>query len=352
MYDKGCMTSHERLYAAAALTEPDRVPLLVNNRWFAIRDIGYTLEDCYADAGKFVESQMRMATDFAHDALWCMGDMPLERVLGQKMVMPKNDVPHPLEPLLKQTEDLANLPRNPVLKGNGLTDYLLDITNRLRKSAGGAVPVVGHISSPFRQACGLRGTENLYMDMYENPTFVKQLVDYLIAPTCQFNELQTEAGADIIFFSCSVASRSCISRQLYEEFVHPSHMQVFAHLRSLGCKILYHLCGDWSDRFDLVMDEGPDIIHVDKIDLAWLKKEYGGKVCINGNVGSATTLLHGTAEQVRQEATDCIAKTAARGGFLLGADCAVPRDTPAANMHAMTQAVMEAAACRPKNPGG
>ena len=27
---------------------------------------------------------------------------------------------------------------------------------------------------------------------------------------------------------------------------------------------------------------------------------------------------------------------------MIGADCLVPRDTPAANMHAMTEAVMEA----------
>ena len=343
MYDKGRMTSRERVYATMALKEPDRVPILPSSRVFGIHDLGYTLEDCYKDGEKYVESQVRMVTDFANDAVWSMYEMPVERALGQKMLMPKDDTASPLAPLINCPEDLANLPRNLLLKGKGWTDYLLDITRSLKKKVGDAVPVIGFMPSPIRQACMLRGTENLYMDMYENPSLVKELLDYLIKPSHQFVELQTEIGADIIFCTCPVAGRTCISREFYEEFVHPVHLEVFDYWKNtLGRKILFHPCGDWSDRFDLVIDEGPDIIQVDKIDLAWLKKEYGGKVCINGKVGSATTMLLGTPEQVRQEAKECIAKAAVHGGFILGADCAVPRDTPAANMHALTEAVMEA----------
>lgn len=47
MYDKGRMTSRERLYAAMALMEPDRVPILPANRSFAMHDLGYTMQDCY-----------------------------------------------------------------------------------------------------------------------------------------------------------------------------------------------------------------------------------------------------------------------------------------------------------------
>ncbi|MBI2315861.1 MAG: cobalamin-binding protein [Betaproteobacteria bacterium] len=53
-------------------------------------------------------------------------------------------------------------------------------------------------------------------------------------------------------------------------------------------------------------------------------------------------MLLGKPEDVKRESKECIAKAGARGGFILGADCGVPRDTPAANMRAMTEAVMEA----------
>ena len=343
MYDQGRMTSRERLYTAMALKEPDRVPLVLSSRAFGVRDQGYTMEDCFKDGEKFVQSQLRMVSAYANDAVWSMSVLPVERALGQKMSTPKDDMPSPLAPLINSPEDLANLPKDFVLKGKGWTDFLVDITRSLKKRVGDTVPVISTMTSPFMQACMLRGTENLYMDMYENPSLVKELVAYLIRPTHQFTELQAEAGMDIIYCPCPVAGRSCISREFYEEFVHPVHLEVFDYWKNtLGLRILYHPCGDWSDRFDLVTEEGPDAILVDKVDLAWLKKEYGGKVCINGNVGSTTTLLLGTPEEVKREAKQCIAKAGAHGVFMLGADCAVPRDTPAANMHALAEAVMEA----------
>ncbi len=342
MYDTGRMTSRQRLYAAMELREPDRVPILPSSRMFAIHDMGYTMEDCYNDAQKYVESQLRMVAHYAHDAVWSMYEMPVERALGQKMSRPKDDNCHPLAPLINSQGDLANLPKDLALKGKGWTDYFLDITRRLKKSVGDEVPVMGFMPSPIRQACMLRGTENVYMDMYENPGLVKELLDYLVAPSNQFVEMQAEVGAEIIFCTCPVAGRTCISREFYEEFVHPNHMAVFDYWKKkLGLKVFFHTCGDWSDRFDLAVAENPDIMQVDKIDLPWLKKEYGGKVCINGKVSSAGTLLLGKPEDVKRESKQYIAEAAAGGGFILGADCGVPRDTPPQNMHAMTEAVME-----------
>ncbi len=40
--------------------------------------------------------------------------------------------------------------------------------------------------------------------------------------------------------------------------VHPNHLEVFDYWKNtLGRKIFFHPCGDWSDRFDLVMEENP-----------------------------------------------------------------------------------------------
>lgn len=343
MYDRGKMTSRERMYAAIELREPDRVPLLPSLRWFAVRYLGYTLQDVYADSSIYVESQVRMVTDFASDAAWDLAAMNvIERVLGQKMLESKDDVPAPIEPLLKVPEDLAKLPKKVEVKGKGWTDYLVDIARNLRKRVGEDVPVMGNLSSPFRQACMLRGTQNLYMDMYERPDFVKDLLEYLIQPTLDYTKLLAEAGVDIIYTACPTASRTMISKSHYEEFVHPVHKRIFDYWKNeLGCKVLFHVCGDWSDRFDLVVAEGPDILHVDKIDLTWLKKEFGDKVCINGNARTTTTLMLGSPDEVKKEAIECIKKAAMKGGFMLGADCVVPRDTPAENVRALTEAVME-----------
>ncbi len=344
MNDKNSMTPRERVYRAIELMEPDRVPLLASTRFFAVRYLGHTLGDCYKKPDLYVEGQIRMTSDFAVDAVWDLAGMnPIERALGQHFSMPEDDVPFPLEPLLKAPEDFEKLPRKVEIKGKGWTDYLTGITKSLRQRVGEDIPVIANVPSPFRIACMLRGTHNLYMDLYERPDFVKELLEYLIQPTLDYASLQAEVGGDILYTACPVASRTMISRSHFEEFVHPVHIRLFDYWKNkLGRKTLFHVCGDWSDRFDLIVGEGPDIIHVDKIDLAWLKKEFGAKACINGNVGTTTTLMLGSPEDVKKEAIECIKKAGAGGGFMLGADCAVPPDTPIENMKALKEAIMEA----------
>lgn len=308
-----------------------------------MRYLGYTLEECYKDPNKYPESQIRLVKDFAHDAVWDLaGTHPIQRAMGQKMLESKDDVPSPLEPIITDPEDLKKLPKKVELEGKEVIDFHISITKQLKEQVGDDVAVIAHTSSPFHLACSLRGAQNLYMDMYERPEFVKELVEYLIQPVLEFSKLQADAGADIIYTACPVASRAMISKKHYAEFVDPVHKRIFDHWKNtLNRKVLFHVCGDWSDRFDLVVDEGPDIIHVDKIDLSWLKKEFGGRVCINGNVGTTTTLKLGSPEEVKREAVECIKKAARNGGFMLGADCTVPKDTPIANMRALTESVMK-----------
>jgi uroporphyrinogen decarboxylase len=255
MYEKSFMTSKERVLAAIELKEPDRVPLVPSTRMFGIRYLGYTYEDCYKDLRKYVESQIRLVKEFGHDAVWDWAGMhPIQRAMGQKMLEPEDDVPSPLEPIINDPEDLKKLPKKAQLKGKEIINYHTSITKNLKEQVNDEVPVIAHVSSPFHVACGLRGAQNIYMDMYERPEFVKELVEYLVQPVLEFSELQAEAGADIIYTACPVASRKMISKSHYQEFVNPAHKRLFDYWKNkLGRKTLFHVCGDWSDRFDLVV---------------------------------------------------------------------------------------------------
>ena len=153
---------------------------------------------------------------------------------------------------------------------------------------------------------------------------------YVVVGEVVFGDALTGAGS----------RRTSESKQTYQEFVHPTFIDFFDYWRNgLEKKILFHVCGDWSDRFDLLIEERPDILHVDQIDLTWLKKLSYPKVTINGNVSTTKTLLTGTPEEVERESLRCIESAAPGGGFLLGADCTLGNDTPAENVRAMTKAV-------------
>ena len=60
-----------------------------------------------------------------------------------------------------------------------------------------------------------------------------------------------------------------------------------------------------------------------------------------GNIKTVDTFLIGNPDKVREEAVVCMLKASAGGGFILGANCDIPRDTPPENVHAMVTAARE-----------
>jgi uroporphyrinogen decarboxylase len=334
------MNSYERVMQALSFKESDRVPLVLSNRFSCIKQAGYTLGEVLRDVNKFVDAQEKAISDFNLDAAWDLaGVYYMSQAMGQNMAFPESDPPLVLEPFIHSSQDLTKLanfkPENaPIL------EYQAEMNRKLRARVGKDMPLITWIESPFFTACMLRGAQELYMDIYKEPNFIKDLVGTLVEVSKKYAYYVAKENADIIYTACPQASKNMISKKTFQEFVHPSYLKVFDYWRNaLGKKILFHVCGDWADRFDLLIEEMPDILHVDIVDLKWLNAMCYGKVTVNGNVSTTKALLLGTPDEVEQEARACIEAAAAGGGFLLGADCTLARDTPAANIQAMATAV-------------
>lgn len=103
------------------------------------------------------------------------------------------------------------------------------------------------------------------------------------------------------------------------------------------CSIL-HICGDVSDRLDLIADSGYDGVSLDSmVDLAYAKKEVRARICLIGNVDVFKPLREGTPVEVVKKAEECIEKAGAGGGFMLSAGCEVVADTPEENLIALIE---------------
>ena len=334
------MTPYERVMTALSFAEPDRVPLVLSARFACLKYAGYTLADCYEDNDKYVFAQEKFIDDFHTDAVWDLaGVYYISRALGQKMMIPEDDPPAVLAPYITLSKDIEKL-ANFKFENTPIFEYHLDTNRKLRERLGSDYPLISYCFSPFYLAVVLGGTVEVYKAIYKDPAFVKDLIECTLGIVKRYSSLLIKEGGDILYTACPQASRAMISREIYQEFVHPTFMDLFDYWRNeLNKKILFHVCGDWSDRFDLLIEEQPDILHVDQIDLKWLKEICDRKVTINGNVSTTKTLLTGTPDEVEAESLQCIKSAAMGGGFLLGADCTLGKDTPVENVKAMTRAV-------------
>jgi len=72
-------------------------------------------------------------------------------------------------------------------------------------------------------------------------------------------------------------------------------------------------------------------------DLARLKREFGAKISLMGNLHTTEVMLRGTPDDVRRESRKCIDDAAEGGGFILSTGDQCGRDTPFENIRAMIE---------------
>lgn len=322
------MTPMERVMAVVKGETPDRLPFILCSREFGLKYYGVKHEVAYQDPDTYIAAQLKLRKDFGVDAVWDIWCTPaVDEAIGAKMEIPEDDPPWIEAPCVGGREDLEKLKDVDPWK-DGRMPYLLDVVARMRKAVGKDVPIIAWASPPFRTACMIRGNTQLYMDIFDDPEFVKMLLEYTTRNCTRYAKALVEAGADIVATSNPVANMDCISLEHFKEFAHPYTVRMFAGAKEAGAKAInFHTCGRWDDRFELCA-QNADILHVDRVDIGPFKAKYGNLIVPMGNVRAVGTLLQGTAEEVEKEARHCIEAAAPGGRYILSADCAVPRETP------------------------
>jgi len=81
----------------------------------------------------------------------------------------------------------------------------------------------------------------------------------------------------------------------------------------------------------------PDIMLIDEDDIVEIKKRYGDRVCLTGNLNPTDVLYAGTPELVRQASRTLIEQAGPRGYVLGTSDCVV-LGTTSKNVQAMIDA--------------
>ena len=71
--------------------------------------------------------------------------------------------------------------------------------------------------------------------------------------------------------------------------------------------------------------------------LADLKKRFGNRIVLKGNLHTTEVMLRGTVDEVKAACRKAIDDAARGGGFILSTGDQCGRDTPDENLHAMVK---------------
>jgi hypothetical protein len=132
------------------------------------------------------------------------------------------------------------------------------------------------------------------------------------------------------------------SPEIFREHTFPWLKKYCDEAHRLGLKVIKHSCGCIWEVMDMLVEAGYDgyeaIQKSAGMDIRRLKKLYGGRLTLWGNVTNEKLIL-GSTKEVREDARYCIKWGAPGGGFIYGASHSLAVGTKYENL-------MEMKACR------
>ena len=199
--------------------------------------------------------------------------------------------------------------------------------------------------SLWERAWTLRGIERLMMDFYDNPRFVRELLetiaDYNIA---QVNEaLRYDIDAVYLGDDWGAQRGLQMGPQLWREFIYPVLRRMYGVIRQAGKFVMIHSCGDVDELFDDLIAIGLSSFNPfqpEVMDVYELMSRYRGKLCFHGGLSTQQLLPYSTPEEVRRESLRLLAAGRA-GGYIFAPAHDVEGDVPLQNMLAFIETARE-----------
>ena len=203
---------------------------------------------------------------------------------------------------------------------------VLRTVSELSKRYGNKVPIIGFLNSPPDAATDiLNGNYSAILPMMATD---KSSLHTLLRKITQFNidfgKAMVQEGA---FGTASVGggfNNLTIGIDQYKAFVAPYQAEM---VKALGVPYCFHQCQDATPFLDdMVATGGGAISFHELVDLEMVKRKYGSRVIVAGNVGvseARSVMSQGSPEQVERAAKRALEIGMEGGMFWLSAGCEV-----------------------------
>lgn len=327
------MNSRERILTALSLQEPDRVPVfdsLFKKDWYEQllgrpRPTVYDPVDC-------TELAARLGMDGTNLTYGGYPGVASEDV-GERyesewsVVYGRTDMgwpgDHSMAFKIKTREALDHFrPPDPD------APWRMDRIKRgADKAAKYGLAVFSGLRGPFAHAAWhFVGMEDLCMGILDDPEFVRRAVRMNTDFNLGLCGHMAESGCDVFLITEDLGSNDqpLINPDQYRELFLPHLREVVEHIHSLGKMVVLHSDGYIKPFLPDLVGTGINglnpIQRSAKMDLEEIKKEFGDRICIVGNVDNYHVMELGTQTDVEEAAKECMRIAAPGGGLILASD--------------------------------
>ena len=204
----------------------------------------------------------------------------------------------------------------------------------------------------------LRGFEDGYMDLAADPARARRLMERILEVKLAYWAgllPRLDGVVDVVGEADDLGGqdRTLFSPATYRALVKPLHRELFAFLHArTDARVFFHTCGAVRELIPDLIEIGVDVLNPVQVSAtgmatAALKREFGRDLVFwGGGIDTQRVLGSGTPDEVRAEVRRRIADLAPDGGFVFAAVHNVQPNVPPGNVLAMREAIREVDAAR------
>lgn len=218
----------------------------------------------------------------------------------------------------------------------GIEDVVRETRGRLLILAG--IGMEGTLSYQ------LMGFERTMRALHIDPTLVRRANEMILNYTLDLGKAMIDAGVEAIWLGDDYASENGLvaSPKMMRE------MGVFSRLETIvrtfhkrGAFVIKHTDGNNNPILKDMVDTGIDALHPiqpDVMDIGLVKRLFGNRLCLWGNISCSQTLQVGSVIEVQREVVRCIEAASHGGGHILGSSHSLHQHVKLDNAFAMIEA--------------
>jgi len=316
----------DRLLSAFCLEEPDRVPNL--EYWVtSVPILEYVL-------GKSLPSVVDTWTTLApEDMIKFAERIGMDTVgvyfswrPGELFSESSNLITHDnyLDGVIKDWDDLDKIGEPP-----DITEDLNKLEKYIRVSRKTNVGVYASLTSFFDGTYLAMGFQDFAVKCYRDLKFVEHVMDILlewhVETARAISDYSDELAFAFVNEDISHKGGFFLSPKLFKKLWIPRMRKLLAPFKSKNMIITYHTDGDLKEVIPLLIDQGFYAVHPvqpECNDIYQLKKEFGDKICLVGNIHTPL-LAYGSDEDVIRDVKEHIEGLSQGGGYVLGSSTSI-----------------------------
>jgi len=183
------------------------------------------------------------------------------------------------------------------------------------------------------------GFENVFTDILLETAFMEKVHEFWLEWSLANIRALIEAKPDVVMLGGSSASLSVSSPDIFRKYELPFIQKASVLCKAADVPCHLHICGKSWPLVEIVAEES-DVTSMEpmeeppsgNVDLAEVKKRFGKKLCIKGNINTTQFMMFATPEEVEEKCKRLIDEVGYDGGFILSTGDQCGRDTPDANL--------------------